>query len=148
MRSRKKTTTIKPNCLRCAKRASCTKICEKLENYLNSIIPSDFGKEYPIGSREYMLNVGLPKGSRTDVFKIESLSEKEQIAILLRLLNIPSRKIAKMLNIKTASLRDLVYNARLKIRHHSTKLDNNEELLSDADRAETTSRRRKVKASD
>lgn len=131
-----------PNCARCAKRSICTTICEKMEQYMHDVIPSDFGREYPIGSPEF-INIGLPRGGRYDLFKVRRLNDKEKKALALRFVNVPNKEIAKILGIPQGYIRHLIYIARQKLRQNPTISDNGREIVFDDSWTKTHPGRRK-----
>jgi hypothetical protein len=113
-----------------------------MELYMKDVIPSDFGREYPIGSPEF-INVGLPKSGKYDVFKIRKLNDKEKKALALRFVNVPNKEIARILGIPPGYIRHLIYIARQKLRQNPTISDNGREIVFDDSWTKTHPGRRK-----
>jgi len=132
--------TRRPNCGHCRKREVCVKLCPRLEQYFNDLIPHK-GREFPIGIPRIMGGGGISKIEPYDVSSLKVLNSYEKRALALRIVNTPIKEIAKMLDISPKYMRHMLYIARQKLRHYVDKTDKGEENQLDDPGTETLSRR-------
>ena len=134
----------KPHCKTCNKRDVCTAICKRMDRYLHSVIPSDYGKEYPIGVPIFVKSGHVSRKTpyKTDALKV--LTKREQQVLALRVVNTPVQEIAKMLNISPKYIKSFIYQARQKMRPPPAISDNGEESIADDSGTQAKTRRREV----